>query len=60
MEKVVFKLDPWFSNLAAHQNHQELLEKCTKPQSKPIKSELRSVVVRMFKGSPGYSNEKLG
>lgn len=28
-EKVVFNLDPWFSNLAAHQNHQELLEKCT-------------------------------
>lgn len=29
MEKVVFKLDPWFLNLAAHQNHQELLEKFT-------------------------------
>lgn len=28
MDKTVFILGPWFSNLAAHQSHQELLGQC--------------------------------
>lgn len=28
MDKMVFILGPWFSDLAAHQNLQELLEEC--------------------------------
>lgn len=60
IEQVLFKLDPWFSNLTAHQSHQSFLKNVPKSQSKPIKSELWSVIVYIFEGITGDSDEKLG
>lgn len=57
-EKLVFQLDPWFSNLAAHQNRQKNVRML---QSKPVTAGPQSVIVTMnFRDSPGDSDEKLG
>lgn len=57
-EKLVFQPDPWFSNLAAHQNRQKNVLTL---QSKPVKAGPQSVIVTMnFRDCLGDSEEKLG